>query len=62
MAELALKLAGFEMTTHGVIGPCTVAHAARAMEAAYDKPTAYTISDLYQVCDHLHKDAATDGD
>ena len=61
LAALAEKM-NFTMTTHGCLGPHNIASVASSLIAAYENPTPYSISNLYQHAQGLCKDAATDGD
>jgi hypothetical protein len=53
LADLSKRLEGFEHTTHGGLGPFTIEAAADALVECYNRPKAYTISDLAQHIDGL---------
>lgn len=48
LLELHAQLGEYEQTTHGCLGPFTMAGVAASLEECYREPSAYTISDLAQ--------------
>ncbi len=48
LADLDERLKDFEQTTHGRMGPATMRALADELEAAWDCPTGYNISNLSQ--------------
>lgn len=58
LAKLSNELGEFEQTTHGVIGQFTIENVASKLAVCYERPTAYSISNLSQYIDGLLREAS----
>ena len=60
LLDLHTQLGQYEQTTHAAMGPHTIETVAKSLVAAYNDPSAYTVSNLYQHIEGFIDSAARD--